>query len=61
MDELKAEMIKAFGTQIEPCYEELMERISATVAAYLYAGIQGDNPLCQLNIALNHAVAPFKP
>lgn len=54
--ELKAALVKAFGTQIEDDYETTLKCISAVIAARMYAGNQGDNPLCVLNRALETIV-----
>jgi len=50
--DLKAALIKSFGTRIEKDYDEIYSCISATICARVYAGNVGDNPLCILNRAL---------
>ena len=54
--ELKEVLVKYFGTKIENDYETILKCISATITARVYAGNQGDNPLCVLNRALEAIV-----
>ena len=53
---LNEELIKAYGTQIEEDIETIKIKISAVIAAHLFAGTTGDNFLCQLNIILNEII-----
>ncbi|KKL65473.1 hypothetical protein LCGC14_2154640 [marine sediment metagenome] len=53
---LKDELVKAYGTQILKDYEIVLDKIAAVIAAHLYAGKIGDNPLCVLNRALDIVV-----
>ena len=46
---LDTELIKAFGIQIEDDLEIIKRKISAVIAAHLFAGDVGDNPLASLN------------
>ena len=54
--ELKEVLVKYFGTRIESDYETILKCISAIITARVYAGNQGDNPLCVLNRALEAIV-----
>lgn len=49
MEKLDKELIAAYGTQVEKDLEIINNKISAVVAAHMYAGKVGDNPLCKLN------------
>ena len=44
---------KVYGAQCNKERELIEKRIAALVAATLYAGIVGDNPLCKLNRAFD--------
>ncbi len=50
-DTLWKEFKAAYGEQCEPYREEIDGRVSMMLAALLYAGEEGDNPLCVLNRA----------
>ena len=49
--ELKNELIRAYGTQIEKSMDIIEEKIAAMICAHLYVGQVGDSPLCALNRA----------
>jgi hypothetical protein len=53
-DLFKAACFKHFGTHIQERVPDLLNDISAVVAARMFAGTNGDNPLCVLNRALNN-------
>ncbi len=48
-DKLKQVLIQVYGTRIEEEIDTIISRISMVMAAKLYAGSLGDNPLCRLN------------
>lgn len=50
-DTLWKEFKKAYGEQCEEHRDEIDRRVSAMLTALLFAGEQGDNPLCVLNRA----------
>ena len=56
MDNLKDELVRAFGTQIINEYSIILQQISAIIAAHLFAGSIGDNPLCVLNRAIEEVI-----
>ena len=45
-------LITAYGAQIENDLDEIKAKFGAVIAAHLFAGTSGDNPLCILNRAL---------
>jgi len=50
---LEDAIVQQYGEQCKPYMEQITKRIAATIAATLYAGEVGDNPLCQLNRMFN--------
>jgi hypothetical protein len=51
---LEQEIIKAYGEQCIPHLDTIHERMAGMIAALLFAGNQGDNPLCVLNRAFEN-------
>ena len=54
MNSLKEALIREYGTMIEDNWEQLIKDFGAVVAARMFAGDQGDNPLAVLNRALDN-------
>jgi len=50
-DKLWQTIIEMYGTQCNNHREEIEKRIDVMLAALLFAGEEGDNPLCELNRA----------
>ena len=42
-------LVACYGTVIEQHMDQVLDRVSVTCAALLYAGNQGDTPLCIVN------------
>jgi hypothetical protein len=53
-EELKEIIVRLYGKQCSPYIEEINRRISLSLTSLLYAGDQGDNPLCILNKTFNN-------
>lgn len=49
--ELREIIIRMYGSQCEEHIDEIESRISKSIAALLFAGDQGNSPLCILNRA----------
>ena len=52
--DLQEAIIRNYGEQCVPHIAVIEERVAAMLAALLYAGTQGDNPLCVLNRAFEN-------
>lgn len=48
-EKLIAALVEYYGTRAEKDMDELLLRIDLTVTALVFAGNQGDNPMCELN------------
>jgi hypothetical protein len=47
--ELDKQLILMYGNRLVPCLQEVKTRLDMVVTALLYAGNQGNNPLCEIN------------
>ena len=58
-EELRQHIIRIYGTQCEKHMDEIIRRLTVSVASLLFAGELGDNVLCKLNRAFNDTIYPL--
>jgi len=49
LNSLKNAIVKTYGERSKDKTDIIIDRLNMVIAACLFAGSQGDNPLCQLN------------